>query len=31
MGMMAVKKLIETAPCMIKENMTEADAKDASR
>ena len=29
MGMMAVKKLIETAPCMIKENMTEADAKDA--
>ena len=27
MGMMAVKKLIETAPCMIKENMTEADAK----
>ncbi|WP_249113056.1 ribosomal protein L7/L12 [Prevotella nigrescens] len=29
MGMMAVKKLIATAPCIIKENMTEADAKEA--
>ena len=29
MGMMAVKKLIATAPCIIKENMTEEEAKAA--
>ena len=28
-GMMAVKKLIATAPCIIKENMTEEEAKAA--
>ncbi len=29
LGMMAAKKLVESAPCIIKENMTEDDAKAA--